>query len=243
MKTIGILGGVGPEATCELFKRIVRLTPARTDQEHIPIIIYNNPSIPDRTKSILRQGPCAVNELKKTASLLQKSGSDFILLPCNTAHNYLAEIQESIDIPVIDMIEETAKYIKSNHPDVRKVGLLATTGTIDSGIYERKMGLYGIEVILPKDESIVMEAIFGENGIKAGVHTKPKKSLEEVGERLITEGAEMVIAGCTEISIVLKDVNTEYRVIDPLMIIAKHAITRAMYPIELKNKECLISTD
>ncbi|AGT34197.1 hypothetical protein OCC_13515 [Thermococcus litoralis DSM 5473] len=149
-KVIGILGGMGPLATVDLFKRIVLKTPAKKDQDHPRIIIYNNPKIPDRTAYILGKGENPLPELIDSAKKLEKWGADFIIMPCNTAHYFADEIQKAIKIPLINMIEETASYVEAL--GVKRVGILATTGTIVSGIYQKALKKRGIEALIPSEK-------------------------------------------------------------------------------------------
>ena len=231
IKTIGILGGVGPEATAELFKRIVRRTPAKNDQQHIPIIVINNPQIPDRTKAILGEGESPISDLINTAKKLEANNVDYILLPCNTAHYFIDDIQKEIKTPIINMVEETVSFITKNYPSVKKIGMISTTGTIKTKIYHNAFEKKGIKVIIPDEiiqESVVMNSIYGEQGIKAGDHEKPKEKIEQIGKLLAGKGAEIILAGCTEISLVLKQKNVPYVVIDPLTILAETGIAKAI---------------
>lgn len=134
-KVIGILGGMGPEATIDLFYKIIKLTPAEKDQDHLRIIIDNNPKIPDRIAAILGKGEDPLPVLQETARNLEKAGADFIIIPCNTAHYFLSSIQESIKIPILNMIEETAKETQKRIPQIQKVGLLASIGVYETKIY------------------------------------------------------------------------------------------------------------
>lgn len=227
-KIVGILGGLGPMATVDLFRRIVEFTPAKTDQEHLRIIIDCNPQIPDRTKAILHGGPDPTPELIATANNLAKAGADFIVIPCNTAHYFLDRVKKEVNIPIVNMIEETAHYLKSNYPDVKCVGLLATSGTIRSNLYQKALEKVGINV-LAGDEKKIMEAIYGEEGIKAGnLGEKPKKLLKEAAQELIARGAQIVIAGCTEISLVLGERDIPVPLVDPLTVLAKTAVELAL---------------
>src|SRR4030042_3354613 len=136
-KIIGILGGMGPEATIDLFYKIIKSTPAEKDQDHLRIIIDNNPKIPDRTAAILGKAEDPLPALQETAQNLEKAGADFIIIPCNTAHYFLSSIQESVNIPVLNMLEETAKETKKRIPQIKKVGLLASIGVYKSEIYHQ----------------------------------------------------------------------------------------------------------
>ncbi|MBT4174489.1 amino acid racemase [archaeon] len=227
-RVIGILGGLGPEATNKLCSEITALTPAKKDQEHLRVITFNNPKVPDRTKAILGQDKSPVRELQRTARALQNAGADFILLPCNTSHYYLRSIQRGVDIPIINMVEETVKHIVKNHPEVTSVGILATTGTMYTGLYEKALEKYGLSAVTPSDEEqegLIMESIYGEKGLKAGFHDYPYLLLENAAQKLLERGAQVVIAGCTEIGIVLN--KPPFIIIDSSRILAEVAVERA----------------
>ncbi|MCX8168636.1 MAG: amino acid racemase [Candidatus Methanomethylicia archaeon] len=228
MKVIGILGGLGPEATAELFFRIIKITPAKRDQDHIPIIIFNNPKVPDRTAAILYGGENPLIELIKTAQKLEKAGVDFIIMPCNTAHYYYDELKSSVKIPFLNMIELTVKRIVRIYPNIKSVGLIATTGTIKSGLYQRYLDNYGIKAIIPSDEDqeVVMRGIY--NGVKAGNLNLGRNLLLKVANKLIGMGAELIILGCTEVSIAIKSEDLSIPIIDPLQVLAEEAVKYAL---------------
>ena len=227
-KIIGILGGMGPEATAELFYRIIKETPAKKDQEHIRIIVDNNPKIPDRTAAILGTGEDPLPEMIRTAKNLERAGADFIVMPCITAHHYIKELQRSISIPVLNMVELTAKTLAENFPEVRKAGLLGTTGTVKSGVFDKALDKVGVKVIYPSNEGQkrVMDAIYG--CIKAGKILEGRKIVVEEANHLIHAGADAIICGCTEISLVLKNSDVAKPVIDPLQILARSAVMIAL---------------
>jgi len=226
-KIIGILGGMGPEATIDLFYKIIKFTPAEKDQDHLRIIIDNNPKIPDRTAAILGKGEDPLPALKQTAQNLEKAGADFIIIPCNTAHYFLSSIQESVRIPVLNMIEETAKEAQKRIPYIKKVGLLASIGTYKTKIYHQHFKKFNIEVISPeeKDKEEVMKIIYA---VKAGnLSDVIKKDILKIAQKLIDKGAEAIIAGCTEIPLILKEGDVSAPVIDPTQILARVTIQRA----------------
>lgn len=227
-KVVGILGGIGPEATAALLHRIIKATPVRNEQEHLKIIVDCNPQIPDRTQAILGKGESPVNELVKTALNLEKAGADLIAIPCNTAHHYLNEVGKYIHIPVINMIQETASYISTQLPQVTKIGLLATTGTVKTQIYVQH--LKQLEVLIPDDKTQeeLMDAIYGKRGIKLGyLKGNTRKRVIEIARYIIDRGAEAIIAGCTEISLVLRQKDITVPLIDPLDILAKAVVREA----------------
>lgn len=226
-KIIGILGGMGPEATIDLFYKIIKFTPAEKDQEHLRIIIDNNPKIPDRTAAILGKGEDPLPALQETAQNLEKAGADFIVIPCNTAHYFLSSIQESVNIPVLNMIEETAKETKKRIPQIKKVGLLASIGVYKSEIYHQHFKKFNIEVISPeeKGKEEVMKVIYA---VKAGdLSDEIKKDILKITQKLIDKGAEAIIAGCTEIPLILKEGDVSVPLIDPTQILARIAVQKA----------------
>ncbi|MDI3475745.1 MAG: aspartate racemase [Thermococcaceae archaeon] len=224
-RVIGILGGMGPLATADLFRRIVEKTPAKRDQDHPRIIIYNNPKIPDRTAFILGNGPDPRPELIASARKLEECGADFIIMPCNTAHFFAETIQRAINIPLVSMIEETAKKIESM--GLRKVGLLATDGTIKGMVYHRALLKRGIHIAVPnkKDQELVMKAIY--EGVKAGNLELGRELLLKVAKKL-ERRSEGIIAGCTEVSVVLKPEDLTVPLIDPMDVIAERAVKLAL---------------
>ncbi len=225
-KIIGILGGMGPDATCVLFDRIIKSTNAKCDSEHVRIIIDNNPKIPDRTGAILGKSASPVSELVKTATNLQNSGADFIVIPCITSHYYFKEIQKEVNVPILNMLEITREYIDKCLGSMNKIGVIATSGTIKTNLFQNL--LVGKEVIIPTEKEqndYVMEIIYGKEGVKAGNRSgKVKEHLAEIIERLKDRGAEAIIAGCTEISIVLNQSDIDIPLIDPLTLIAKKSV-------------------
>ena len=233
MKTIGIIGGVGPEATVDLYRWIIRLTPARKDQDHIPTIIFSYPQIPDRTEALLYGGEDPTPYLIKAVKVLEKAGADFIAMPCNTGHKFLPQVRKKIQTPILDMIKETRKFISQNYPNVRKIGLLATTGTIKTRVYHDVFEPKGFEIIVPSEklqEENVMEAIYGEKGIKAGfTDDHPKELMRVVASYLHKQGSEAVIMGCTEIPLVLEDGDDVLvPLINPTRILAQAAVREAL---------------
>ena len=226
-KIIGILGGMGPEATIDLFYKIIKFTPAEKDQDHLRIIIDNNPKIPDRTAAILGKGKDPLPTLRETAQNLEKAGADFIIIPCNTAHYFLPLIQESVKIPILNMIEETAKETRGKISPIQKVGLLASIGIYKTGIYHQHFKKFNIEVISPeeKDKEEIMKIIYA---VKAGdLSEEVKKSIILIAQKLIDKGAEAIIAGCTEIPLILKEGDVPVPIIDPTQVLAKAAIQKA----------------
>ncbi len=236
-KTIGILGGMGPEATVKLFHLIVSNTRATKDADHIPLLIVNDPKIPDRSAFIHGDGGSPVPALERGLIKLEKMGADFIAIPCNTAHAFLDQIENSVTIPVLNMITETANYALNEFKGMRKFGLIATTGTYTTNIYTTGFEQNGLEIVIPElsVRGKTMDAIYGNRGIKAGYKEEPLSALMETIGHLTGKGVEAIISGCTEISLVLKQELMHLPLLDPVFILARKCITFAGY--ELKGEE------
>lgn len=202
MKVVGIIGGMGPQATADLFQKIIAQTPAQRDQDHLEVLIYNLPQIYDRTEAILGRGPSPLPQLESAAQGLVSLGAELLAIPCNTAHYFVENLERGIAVPIIHMPKEVARFIKSQGLG-EKIGLLATDGTIISGVYQQALAAEDLVSINPEleDQAKVMDVIYGEQGIKAGfVESRQERELREVALRLVEQGAKAVIAGCTELT-------------------------------------------
>ena len=222
MNIIGIIGGLGPMATAYFLQLIAQMTDAVTDQEHIEVLIHSKPQIPDRTNFILgRSQQSPVPDMVAVGKSLEEQGATMLAIPCITAHYFQKELEETIGIPIINAIVETAEYLKSR--GIRKVGIMATDGTIESGIFQRALEEKRIEVIIPtKDcQRKVMYLIY-EN-VKAG---KPmeKNVFQEVSGELFENGAQVVLLGCTELSLMKRDCELDKAFLDVLEILARKVV-------------------
>ena len=230
---IGILGGMGPEATHYLFGQIVKHTKAGCDHDHIPVVVYNNPKVPDRTSAILSDGPSPAPAIAEGAKFLEQSGASFILMPCITAHVFYPEVKAQIDIPFLHLVEEAATYVQGQLPHVRRLGLISTRGTQKTGLFQSFFGRIQREVIVPDDgrQPEFVEAIYGERGIKSGYKEEPGNMLLGLAEHLVEKGADAIIAGCTEVPLALTPEMIDCPLIDPLVIGARVAVSKAGYPV------------
>jgi aspartate racemase len=227
-RVIGILGGMGPEATLDLYRNIISLTPAKRDQDHIQVLIYSNPKIPDRTKAIAQGGESPLPCLIESAKLLEKSGAGIIAMPCNAAHHFLPEIRRKISIPFLDMIEETCRRLCVQLPGLRTVGLIASTGAVLSGVYAKSLTKAGIAALMPteEDQQRIQAAI---NQVKAGVHDRTtQETFQSIGLRMAEAGAEAVILGCTEIPLAFDPDEVNYPTLNSTKILAEAAVDWAL---------------
>lgn len=216
---------MGPLATSDLFRKIIINTKANSDQEHIKILIDNNTDIPDRTKAILENGKNPLPQLLKSAVSLCSIGAEILLMPCNTAHYFYNELQKNIEIPILNMIEVCRdELIKKGF---KKVGLLATSGTIKSGVYQKVFNNSGIEINTPNEteQTYIMDLIY--KGVKAGNRDFDISNAKNVMDNLLNNGAEVLILGCTKLPVAIEMYKLDYPVCDPTLELAKAAVLAA----------------
>jgi aspartate racemase len=226
-KVVGILGGMGPEATIDLFARIVKHTHAKKDNDHLRIIIDNNPKMPSRQDAILKGGESPVPAMRETARNIERAGADFIIIGANTAHYFFDDIKDAVRIPFLHIIEEAAKETIKTVPGVRKVGVLATSAAMKTGLYEKSFAKYRIDVLdIAEDiQDRVQKSIFSFK--YDGRTPEVIEMMLGAARHMILNGAEALVMGCTEIPIILE--NTEFSVpmIDPNEVIAIAAVQYA----------------
>ena len=230
LKTIGVIGGMGPEAGAYFFERIVGETAAGRDQDHPPVILCSLPQIPDRTPAILGGGPSPVPAILRGLRTLQKAGADFAVMSCISAHFFYPRLAPRSPVPLYSLIDDTLAAIGKMRPVPRTIGLIATTGTVRSGIVARPFEAAGFEVIVPsaRDQERVMTAIYGKKGIKAGFMAgRPRETLLDIAGDLVRRGAGAILAGCTEIPLVLQATDLPVPLVEPMAIGARAAVRRA----------------
>ena len=229
-KTIGILGGMGPEATVDCYARIIQNTPAKTDQQHLRVIIDSNPKVPDRTAAITGKGPSPVPTLVSGCCALQAAGADFIIMPCVSAHFYLTEIRRQITLPILSIYDAVADSISVNYPDINTVGLMGTSGTISGGLFQKRLTAANCKTIVPDDtrQAKVMAAIYDiKNSASPRSRKQITSDLVAVALSLVSDGAQGIIAGCTEIPLALNQQHLSVPYFDALTILARAAIIEA----------------
>ncbi len=232
LKTIGILGGMGPEATVDCFDKIIKNTPAARDQDHLRVVIDSNPSVPDRTAAIIGKGESPVPAMVAGCRALQRAGADFIIIPCVSAHVFLAEVQQQIELPILSIFDAVTEAISRDHPEIKVAGLLGTTGTVSGGLFQKRLAQEDITTLVPDDamQAKIMDAIYD---IK---NTKPSRTRSELTNDLVfaaenlilkkPQGAQGIIAGCTEIPLALKQEHLAIPYFDAVTILARAAIMK-----------------
>lgn len=227
-----MIGGMGSLAAAYTFDRLIKLTPAATDQEHIEVFLHNNNHIPDRTRGILNHGPDPLPELQRSVRILNELGSDYVIMACMTSHYFIDALRKDSKAEIINALAETADYTHRRWPIVRKVGLLATTGSIKLEIFQKEFARHGIQCVVFDDadqQTYFMDPVYAPWGIKAGfVQGKPMERLRDGAAQLVAMGAEAIVAGCTEVPLVLSQKDIPVPFIDTIDILAEVAIERCI---------------
>ena len=231
-KTIGILGGMGPLATADLLIKIVTMTKADCDNEHIRVFVDDNSAIPDRTAAILHGGPDPVPEMLSALRNLEKCGADCLLMPCNTAHYYLPRLQRETAIPFLNVLTVTAARCRELFPG-KTAAILATTGALATGLYQDALAAEGISFLAPDEgeQAKLMHLIY--DLVKASLPLHPESHLwQEVLDGLRQRGADYFILGCTELPIVASTLELEGPFLDPTAELARAAILYCGYEVK-----------
>lgn len=219
---LGIIGGLGPMATAYFMELLVAMTDAKCDQDHIETMIYSIPTVPDRTAYIL--GKSRENPLDAMISIgraLRSQGADVLAIPCITAHYFHSELQEGIGMPVIHGIRKTAEALQQ--AGVRRAGIMATDGTIQSGLFQKELSDVNIETLVPsmQQQKNVMSLIYDD--IKAN-RTPDMQLFMQITDELRENGAECIVLGCTELSLIKKDHDIGNGFVDVMEVLARQAI-------------------
>lgn len=221
---------MGPSATVDLFNKIISNTPAISDQDHLHIIINNNPKIPPRINALNPGSESPLLALIKGAQMLQKAGADFIIMPCNTAHIWYQEITNSINIPFYNMItntvDQTLIQINENNPTVL---LLATHTTINTRLYQKAFQETAVTLIVPSltEQKTVNEAI---RNVKAGlIKTNPNlKELNKMLDDYANKGVMNILGGCSELPLLFPLLNEKINKLDPTLMLAQFAVSKGL---------------
>lgn len=228
---VGVLGGLGPAATVHFMHRVVELTDARCDQEHVDLIVWQHGSIPDRTAYLSGAGESPGPTLVHDAVALEQAGARFIAIPCNTAVVWVEQMRAAVGIEVLDTVDETVAAACEAVPGLRRLGVLATDGTLRAETYTAAAARAGLEVLVPEPDvqREVMSMIY--EGVKAGRPVE-RERFDAVVEHLRARGAEAVALGCTELSVLHGELGVEDRaIVDSIDALVRRVIVRAGAPL------------
>ena len=224
--TIGVLGGMGPAATTQFIARVQALTPAKCDQDHLRLIIDCNPHVPDRNAASAGGGPSPQAVLADMARNLQTAGAELLVMPCNAAHAYARDIAAAVTIPFLNLIDAVADAARAEAPTA--VGLLAADGCLEAGLYQQAFARRGVEVILTNavQQAEFMALLYR---IKAGdLGASTRRTMGELAEDLVARGAEVIVAGCTEVPLALAPADLAVPLADSIEILARRTVETAL---------------
>jgi aspartate racemase len=229
-KSLGVIGGLGPVATAYFYELVSRMTDANIDQDHININIISRPSIPDRTAYILgRSTDSPLPHLIEAGNTLQQMGASCIAIPCITAHYFHEDLTNNIKVPIIHVIYETVQYLKSH--GVKQVGIMATEGTIESGLFQKELINHGISPVTPSKHCQEMVTSLIYKNVKADIHPN-MEHFKEVKNELLKNGADTIILGCTELSMIKRDECIGPGFIDALEVLAMCSVLNCGAPLK-----------
>lgn len=221
---LGVIGGLGPSATAHFMERVIAMTDAKTDQENVDMIVYNFPSIPDRTGYILGSNlKSPLPGLRSVGQALARQRVSCIAIPCVTAHYFHKELQSVIPVPILNGVAETVRLLRSH--GIRKVGIMATDGTIRSRLLARELDNAGILPVIPSAQRQADVSRLIYENVKAG---KPPEMdrFRRVQQELMDCGAEVILLGCTELSLIKRDEAIGPGFLDIMDVLARESVLR-----------------
>lgn len=218
-RVLGVLGGMGPEATVDFMDKLVTATPAEVDQDHIETVVHNDPKIPDRNQAILEGAESPLPRLKRNVNRLEELGVDVLALPCNTAHYYFEDLASESDAALINMISRTREVIEEM--GIESAGLLATETVMEAGVYDDEFAESPVDLVEPADRDALMSCIYD---IKRKNHQQAQDSYDEVIRQLMEREVSCLIVGCTDLA--LLEVEFDIPVVDTTSVLVDACIDR-----------------
>lgn len=225
-KIVGVIGGMGPEATVDFLRRLIAAVPARDDSDHIRVLVDNNPKIPSRLAALVEKtGEDPAPVLCEMARGLEKQGADFLVVPCNTAHYFLPQIARAVGIPLLDMVALSTAKLAALSAKPKKIGMLASPAVRLVGLYESRLHDTGLEAVFPDagNEAKILDVI---RAVKTGTVTdKHHRDYSEVA--LLMSGVDAILIACTELSVLGAPKGVAYPSIDALDVLVSATVAEA----------------
>lgn len=232
--SVGVLGGLGPEATLDFYAKVLALTPAGRDQDHLHLIIDNDPTVPNRNEAVAGTGPSPGPQLAAMAARLEGAGADFLVMVCNAAHAWQPDIEAATTLPFVSLITETCDETLRRVPGVEAVGVLGSSGCLDAGLYQEAFAGRGVRVLVPEnaERDAFMALLYR---IKAGDKgAAVRTAMRDLAISLIAQGAQAVVAGCTEVPLVLSRDALPCPLINSTDVLAERTVYYARHGFGLK---------
>jgi len=224
---IGVIGGMGPMATADFLAKLTTATPVTKEQEHLRVLIDSNPKIPDRNSALLGDGESPANAIAQTARNLQHCGADFLVMACNTAHAFENAVRHAVSIPFVSMIDEASDACLRLHPDARRMGLLAAPGCLNAGLYQTAIARRDRDTVALSERQQADFASLLYQIKTRGVSDAVRDGMKALGDALIDAGADVLIAACTEVPLVLSDGDLRRPMIDATSNLAARCVRYA----------------
>jgi len=207
---LGVLGGMGPLATLDFQRRLLEATPAQSDQQQLPSVVWNVPQIADRQKALAGTGPSPLPQLIHGIRVLNQAGASHIAIPCNTAHHWYDALSEASAAPILHIVDATLAALEQSANTPQRVGIIATKGTLDAGWYQQKLAARGIEVVEPTPEELAQWFVPGCYAVKRGALKEGGELLTQQALALFARGAQKLILACTEVPVALQAVDAPF---------------------------------
>lgn len=224
---IGVIGGMGPVATADFLAKLTLATTVAVEQDHLRVLIDSNPKISDRNNAILGTGVSPASAIAETARGLQRSGADFLVMACNTAHAFESAIREAVSIPFVSMVDEASDACVQRYPTARSVGLLAAPGCLKAGLYQTALARRGRDTIVLSENYQAHFASLLYQIKTSGVSDVVRTGMKTLAEALIAGGADVLIAACTEVPLVLEEGDLCLPMIDATSNLAERCVRYA----------------
>ena len=226
-KVVGVIGGLGPDATLDFYGKLLAATPAAQDQDHLRVVIDSNPKIPDRNRALAGDGESPGPALAASARVLESAGAQLLCMPCNTAHAFIADIRGATALPFVSIVESALAEVQALRPPVRRVGLLTANGGRRARVYEDALAGAGLDAAVLDDaeQGRLMELIYG---IKAGKRGDVQHiAMIALAQRLVARGAQVLVAGCTEVPLLMSATDIPVPFIDSTAALARAVVHAA----------------
>ena len=235
-KIVGVIGGLGPEATLDFFAKVLAKTQAATDQEHLHLIINNRPDVPNRNEAVAGTGPSPGPALAENARSLAAAGADFLVMVCNAAHAFQEDITSAVALPFVSIIDETVRATLEQVPEIKKVGVLGSSGCLDARLYQDAFAERGVSTLVPEGEKhdTFMQLLYCIKGGDKGAEVKTE--MRQLANALVDEGAEAIIAGCTEVPLVLFADDLAVPLVNSTDVLVDSTVAYALGEWQLKDK-------
>jgi aspartate racemase len=222
-RVVGILGGMGPEATVDLMRRVIAATPARDDVDHLHLLVDNNPKVPSRIAALIEgTGSDPAPAIIEMAKRLEAGGADVLAIACNTAHAYVDQVRSATSIPLLDMVDLTTRRISRMTLKHGSVGLLASSAVVKLGLYHRGLSAHGVALVTPADQDKLMDIIRAVKGGDSG--PRNREHFAGIAHDLMRESVDMLLIACTELSVLADSLDRGFPALDALEILAREIV-------------------